>query len=144
VQLRLLETQAEATTLLQLKLELERRPKQKGAAEGKAGKLGGAADDGSSEPAVGSSNSASGGPLAAANDEPPDIRDIAAAAAQRLGPHETWEATVAVKGDAAQGTLRFVPLHIQRVTAAHDTVQLSADVLGRMHSEGNRTHVVFL
>lgn len=92
VQLRLVETEAEATTLLQLRLELDRRPKLGAAAQGGAGKQaggsasasggkGGAVVQAAAEGAVAGAAAAEGGrPSAAAYlaslDEPPDTLQV--------------------------------------------------------------------
>lgn len=130
VQLRLTETEAEATTLLQMQLELLRRPlkpAEEGSGKGKGqplqdgGKGSTGAADGSDS---GAGKGAAGGKAVAVMDEAPDAMQILARAATRLGPHETWTATVQIRGDAQRGTLKFVPLLVQRVGAAHDTVEL--------------------
>lgn len=148
VQLRLTDTEAEATTLLQLQLDLLRSPS--GAAAGgkdakgkqRAGGSGGAAAADASEAA------AAGGPAAgkslAVMDDPPDSFRVAAAAGARLGPHETWSATVQIRGDLQRGTLKFVPLVLQRVGAAHDTVQLAPDALMAMFGGRNDTELLFV
>lgn len=130
MQLRLTETEAEATTLLQMQLELLRRPlkpAEEGSGKGKGqplqdgGKGSTGAADGSDS---GAGKGAAGGKAVAVMDEAPDAMQILARAATRLGPHETWTATVQIRGDAQRGTLKFVPLLVQRVGAAHDTVEL--------------------
>ena len=130
VQLRLTDTEAEATTLLQMQLELLRRPSQGGAGAGKGTQRGsqgaaGGGEAGSEAGSSGSSGAAAGGKAVAIMDEPPDAMQAMARAASRLGPHETWTATVQVRGDAQRGTLKFVPLMLQRVGAAHDTVEIA-------------------
>lgn len=79
--------------------------------------------------------------VAVADDEPPDAHQVLAAAAGRLGPHETWRATVQVRGDAQRGTLRFVPLHLERVGASHDTVKFAQEALNSLYGM-NRSEVV--
>jgi hypothetical protein len=134
-QLRLLETEAQATTLLRMKLELQRLPKPK-----PSSKLGGkAAAKGSLEgkqrqrpPEQQALTQQDGDSIAeAAVGEAPDASQVLAAAAERLGPFEEWTATVQVQGDAWRGNLEFVPLVLQRTGAAHDTFQYSR---GALHS----------
>ncbi|KAL4442939.1 hypothetical protein ABPG77_008430 [Micractinium sp. CCAP 211/92] len=156
VQLRLVETEAEATTLLQLQLELDRRPKlapkAKSGTEQQAGGGGGNAEGGAgavvaragAEGATAEAAAAEGGRSSAAAylaslDEPPDTLQVLAKAATRYGPHETWTATVQIKGDAQRGTLKFVPLHLQRVDAASDSVQFAPAAFTQMLGLGNVT-----
>ena len=136
VSLRLLETEAQATTLLQLRLELERRPRKKaaGAAAGAAAAPAGRRRQQQQEQQQAVA-------VAVADDEPPDAHQVLAAAAGRLGPHETWRATVQVRGDAQRGTLRFVPLHLERVGASHDTVKFAQEALNSLYGM-NRSEVV--
>lgn len=122
VQLRLVGTEAEATTLLQMQVELVRRPRVAG---GKQPKGGGGKQAAAGE---GGSGSGSGGAVAVL-DELPDAQQILQRMATRLGPHETWLATVQIKGDAQRGSLKFQPLVLQRVGASHDTLQLAPDAL---------------
>ncbi|KAL4457665.1 hypothetical protein ABPG75_012530 [Micractinium tetrahymenae] len=144
VALRLVETEAEATTLVQMRLELDRRPKLKPAAQGGSGKQAGSSSgggeggagsavavaEGDAESGGAGEAAAGGGRLTAAAylallDDPPDTLQVLTGAATRQGPHETWTATVQIKGDAQRGTLKFVPLHLQRVDAASDSVQFA-------------------
>lgn len=136
VQLKLVDTEAQATTLLQMRLELERRPKP---AQGKGARGGKGAGGGAAAGAE------SGGTqvVAAVVDDPPDAMQVAARAAARLGPHETWLATVAIRGGLQRGTLAFVPLALQRLGASHDTVQLSPEAVAAMAGV-NGSELVFL
>lgn len=155
MQLRLTETEAEATTLLQMQLELLRRPLKpaEGGGKGKQpGGKGGKGAAGSSDSSVGGSSGGASGKGAAGSkavavmDEPPDAMQVVARAATRLGPHETWTATVQIRGDAQRGTLKFVPLLVQRVGAAHDTVEFAPGGLKGLfgaHFPGNASDVAF-
>lgn len=44
-----------------------------------------------------------------------------------------------IKGDAQRGTLKFVPLHLQRVDAASDSVQFAPAAFTQMLGLGNVT-----
>ena len=116
VQLRLVETEAEATTLLQVQLELERRPrllqgKQQAGAAGSEGKQqwqassggaagGGGAGGGEAAPVAAGGGKRSAAAVLAALDEPPGVLEVMRGAG-KLGPHETWAATVQVSGGGA-------------------------------------------
>jgi hypothetical protein len=133
VQLRLLETEAQATTLLQLRLELERRP------------TGGSKPGGSQGVTTGRQQQqqqlGQGAPPVGGDDEPRDAFQVVADAPGRLGPREEWSATVALRGDAQRGTLRFEPLALQRLGASHDTVQFGSGALSAVFGL-NDTEVV--
>ncbi|PSC72889.1 TUNICAMYCIN INDUCED 1 isoform A [Micractinium conductrix] len=159
VQLRLVETEAEATTLLQVQLELERRPrllqgKQQAGAAGSEGKQqwqassggaagGGGAGGGEAAPVAAGGGKRSAAAVLAALDEPPGVLEVMRGAG-KLGPHETWAATVQVRGDAARGTLRFEPLHLQRVDASADTVQFAPHAFQALLGLANVTGVEVL
>ncbi len=163
VQLRLTETEAEATTLLQMQVELLRKPLKpaEGSSKGKqqrssssSGKGKGSNDAAGSGGSYGDASSggnapskaAAGSQAVAVMDEPPDAMQIMARAATMTGPHETWTATVQVRGNAQRGTLKFVPLLVQRVGAAHDTVELGPGGLQSLFGAqfpGNASDVAF-
>lgn len=44
-----------------------------------------------------------------------------------------------IKGDAQRGTLKFVPLHLQRVDAASDSVQFAPAAFTQLLGLGNGT-----
>lgn len=46
-----------------------------------------------------------------------------------------------IKGDAQRGTLKFVPLHLQRVDAASDSVQFAPAAFTQLLGLGNATDV---
>jgi hypothetical protein len=137
VQLRLLETEAEATTLLKMQLELERRPVAASAAPAGSGS---SRNDGK---AAAVAAAAGAGAAQQGLEEPPDPMAVLARVQQpgQLGPHETWTATVQMRGDAQRGTLRFVLLLLERVEAAHDTVQFAPGAVQALFGQGNGTSV---
>jgi hypothetical protein len=141
VQLRLLETEAEATTLLKMQLELERRPVAASAAPTGSSRGSRSAAGGGKAAAVAAA--AAAGAAQQGLEEPPDPMAVLARVQQpgQLGPHETWSATVQIRGDAQRGTLRFVPLLLERVEAAHDTVQFAPGAVQALFAQGNATSV---
>lgn len=115
MQLRLRKTQAEATTLLQLRVEVERRKHGEGGSK--------KASDGGRE-GLEAEESARGEGL----EQPPDA--LAVLVQPKSGPHEVWDAVVQVKQDPESGALQFVPVRVQQADATLQTVSFSPGAMG--------------
>eukprot|EP00887_Chlorella_sp_A99_P002738 scaffold6.g2738.t1 len=132
LQVRLQQMEAEALTLVQLDLQLERRPKQPASQQQQQQEGSGAGkrhrQQQEQQQVAGRVREAGGG--GGGLPEPPELMELLTR--PRAGPHETWRATLQVKGDAARG-LKYVPLRLERVGATQETLVFGgASIMGML------------